>query len=193
MQKRLKDILKNIKSIVIISGISASGKTTLAHKIQSQTGYDVLSLDDYKVKWYEKYGFMNEFERKNLWNMAKYEFQADIIQSMRNGINIIVEYTFDKTWQEFFDLASQQYGYKTIVINCDSRKFDDIWKSRVSRDSDSSQRPICLTAKVYEKGKRYESNGKLCEEYKETKHKDYIQKKYSSLHGNYVFRDNEVK
>lgn len=49
--------------LIIISGISASGKSTLANKIKEENGLPVLSLDTYKVYVYEKYGFKNDKEK----------------------------------------------------------------------------------------------------------------------------------
>ena len=188
----MKDLFKNqVKTLFIVTGISASGKSTLGHKLGDMTGYEVLSLDDYKEKVYEYYGFKNDYERKILWNMAKLKFEADIVITMRSGRSIIIEYPFDQSWQEFFDYISKEYNYITSVISCDTRDFEDIWNSRVIRDSNYADRPKCLTASAYIKDKLYESNHKINDEYKEVKRQEYMNGKYTSIKGDYIYSDKE--
>lgn len=187
------NILLNLQStLIIINGMAASGKSTLANRISKKYKYILLSLDDYKMNLYEKYGFISELERKNLYNLAKGTFCADIISYMRKDYTLIIEYPFDKSWQKFFDYILKQYNYKSIVINCNSRNFEDIWASRVNRDSKSPER-MCLTASKYIKDKLYESNNKLNDTYKEVKRKDYKANKYNSIIGDIIISDNDLK
>lgn len=187
------DVLRNLKSsLIIVTGVSASGKSTLANKISEEYKYPLLSMDDYKIKSYEKYGFISEFERKNLWNLAKKMFCADIISYVRKRQTIIIEYPFDVSWQSFFDYITKQYKYKTIIINCNSRNFDDIWNSRLKRDLDYTNRSKCLTASKYIKDTLYEPNEKLNNNYKEIKKKEYENNKYTSIFGNIVISDREL-
>lgn len=187
------DVLRNLKSsLIIVTGVSASGKSTLANKISEEYKYPLLSMDDYKIKFYEKYGFISEFERKNLWNLAKKMFCTDIISYVRKRQTIIIEYPFDVSWQSFFDYITKQYKYKTVIINCNSRNFDDIWKSRLKRDLDYTNRSKCLTASRYIKDTLYESNEKLNNNYKEIKKKKYENNKYTSIFGNIVISDREL-
>lgn len=192
MQDKL--MLDNLESsLIIITGMAGSGKTTLANKIVEKYKYLLLSMDDYKVELYEKYGFINEVERKRLWNLAKETFCAEIIFYMRQRKTIIVEYPFDETWQDFFDLITKQYQYKSIVIKCDSREFDDIWTSRVKRDLESNKRPKCLTASKYIKDVLYESNNKLSDENREKKRRAYKENKYTSIKGDIIISDKDIK
>ena len=180
------------KTLIIISGISSSGKTTYAKKINELYNYEILSLDDYKEYYYEKYGFVSEIERKNLWNLAKKTYIAEIIANCRQNKTIIVEYPFDTSWQVVFYYIKNEYNYDIYIINCNSRNFDDIWNSREDRDSICIDRPKCLTASKYIKGVLYENNGKLNEEYKEKKRMEYINNKYTSLNGDYVISDSKI-
>lgn len=177
--------------MLIITGISASGKSTLAEKLGKKYYFNILSLDSYKVEIYEQYGFLNETERLLMRNLAICRFKADIIELARCNKAIIVEYPFDSSWQEFFDFISQQYNYRILVVNCNTRNFDEIWNSRVTRDSDFTVREKCLTASVYVKDKLYKSNSKLNAAYKEVKRKEYESGKYTSLQGHRVFTDKE--
>lgn len=188
-----KNILLNLESfLIIVTGMASSGKTTLANRISEEYKYPLLSMDDYKVELYEKYGFVSELERNNLRNLAKEVFCADIISYMRKNETIIIEYPFDISWQPFFDYIIEQYKYKSIVINCNSRDFDDIWNSRVKRDSECINRSKSLTASKYVKDIIYESNDKLNDDYKEIKRKEYKDNKYTSIIGNFIISDRDV-
>lgn len=193
---RYDSILKNeLDMVIIVTGISCSGKTTLAKKLGERYGYNVLSLDDYKVELYEKYGFLNETERCNLWDTARNLFCADIIKRCRGGETFIVEYPFDYTWREFFDYLKEQYETTLFVVNCNSRSFNDIWNSRVLRDGSLNDevRPLCLTASKYIKDSVYESNEKLNTNYKGKKHAEYMDGKYTCIVGDYVVSDDVLK
>lgn len=184
---------EQVKMLYIITGISASGKSTLARELSNTKGYPMYSLDDYKQKIYEYYGFRNDTERKILWNMAKHKYQTDIMMAMRKEGTLIVEYPFDSSWQEFFAYISEEYNYMTTVVNCNTRDFEDIWNARVKRDSNDRERPKCLTASSYIKGVLYESNHKINEEYKKKKEQEYKDGKYTCIKGDYVFSDKEFK
>lgn len=184
-------LCKKKRLLLIITGIAASGKSTLAEKLGKKYNFSVLSFDSYKIKVYEQYGFLNETERLLMRDLAICRFKATIIELARYSKPIIVEYPFDSSWQEFFDFISQQYNYNNIVINCNTRDFNEIWNSRVTRDSDFTTREKCLTASVYVKDKLYKSNDKLNAAYKEIKRKEYESGKYTSLQGHCVFTDKE--
>lgn len=186
--------LKNLcgeKTLIIVTGISASGKTTLATKLKEKLKFKYFALDTYKTMMYEQYGFYNETERSILWNLSKNLFELDILKEMRKGKNLILDYPFDKSWNSFFESVSKTYDYTIIVINCNTRCFDDIWESRVSRDS-SNKREKCLTAQAYIKNRLYESNNKLNDEYREIKRQEYINEKYTQIKGDKILTDLEV-
>lgn len=185
------------KYLIIFTGMSATGKTTLAKNVKdtlkSKTkGVRYFALDNYKQMLYESYGFYNELERKVLWNLAKHMFQIDIIKEMRKSNILIIDYAFDESWNTYFNSVAQTYGYKRVVVNFNTRTFEDIWQSRVERDS-SNERPRCLTASAYVIGEVYKSNNKLNSEYKEIKRKEYEVGKYTRIMGDIVYSDKEFK
>lgn len=149
-----------------MTGIPGSGKTEYVRELFIEKPLHVLSVDTYKVEFYEKYGFLSEEERVNLNNLAKCKFKAELIELMRTGDAIVVEYPFDSSWQEFFSIVSEQYGYKTIIVKFDKTDFEEIWNRRVARDSimDNDIRPICLQASKFIKGKLFEPDDSLTEE-----------------------------
>lgn len=189
---RSQEINWSDSALYIVSGISGSGKTTLAKKMQEKLKCEIFSLDTYKEQVYEEYGFKNDIERMILWNMAKNEFQAETITLARTKKSVIVEYPFDVSWQKFFNYLSETYNYTLVIVNCTKRSFDDIWKSRIERDSNKELRPLCLTAKAYIRNELYENNCKINDNYKVNKALEYMMGKYTSLDGDYVITDFEM-
>lgn len=175
--------------LIIVTGISSSGKTTLGNKIRNETKLNLLSLDKYKVEAYEKYGFKNNEEKQILREMAICKLKSEMILLMREGKSLIIEYPFDITWQIFFDYIVKEYNYKTVIINCNLRSFEDIWNSRAIRDNNFEVRPKCLTAKAYIKNQLYESSDKINDNYKKIKYQEYINGKYTSLKGDYILNE----
>lgn len=180
------------KPLIIISGIAGSGKSTLSIYLQDILGGKILSVDNYKQQIYDKYGFKNNYERDNLDTIAKGIFKSDLIKYARKEMDIIVEYPFNRSWQEFFNTIKQVYGYTTIIINCNTRNFDNIWKSRVERDTNFSIRPKCLTAKAYIKNELFEFANELNNKSMKQERKFYENNKYTSLDGDYIFTDTEI-
>lgn len=182
----------NKNTLIIFTGMSATGKTTLAGMLKEKyTNIKYLALDDFKESVYEQYGFCNDSERKVLWNLAKQMFQIALTKEMRESNIIIVDYAFDKSWNEFFENMSKTYRYKRVVVNFNTRDFESVWESRVNRD-ESSERPKCLTASAYIKDKLYVSNGKINDEYKEVKRKEYEEGKYTNIEGDIVISDKKL-
>lgn len=171
--------------------MSASGKTTLAKKIGKKHNLKVLSVDNYKVELYTKYGFINETEKNILNNAAKQIFIADMFKMARTGKNFIAEYPFDCQWQETFDLMCTQYAYKLIVINCNSTDFETIWKRRMNRDVYlRDERHKSLVANKYISEQEWEfANNKFDFKSKQKHEQDYNEGKYHKLQGDVNFTD----
>lgn len=160
--------LKKTKTLVVITGISGTGKTTLASEMSKFLDVEMLSFDDFKVQQYETYGFTNEQERLKLWNDAKMEFLRALKLRMFTGATVIVEFPFNTTWQEDFDILRRQYQYELVILNCNTRDFDDIWKKKVERDTNPDTRRDCLGADAYVKGR-------LCTK-RDAHNKEYVER-----------------
>lgn len=177
------------KYLIVVTGISGSGKTTLAQKLEAVSGFHYLALDDFKVKVYERYGFLTEEERILLRKMAVCEFSAEILQSARSNESLIIDYPFSQEWQSLFDYVRQQYDYRIVVVNCNTRNFEDIWADRIARDSDFSVREKSLTAAKYVRDELYVPDGHNTNSYKKIKQEQYENNKYCRIVGDVAFTD----
>lgn len=186
------------KCLIVVTGISSSGKSTLSRKLRDKLNdklfVDLFSVDNFKEEIYEEIGFRNEIERQVLKTYALSKFKTSIICSMRKNVDVvIIEYVFDLSWQEFFNSVCDIYGYTLVIINCISRSFEDIWESKVKRDSNFNVRPKCLTAGAYIKDKLFVPKADLySDEYKEIHRVEYNTNLYTSLEGDYIINDNEA-
>lgn len=180
-------------TLYIITGISGSGKTTLGKYAAKELGVRLFSVDDYKVKYYHRYGFKTDTERLIVRKLAVVQFCKDIYNCCYKGHDLIVDYPFTQDWQEFFDLLKQTMGYFLFVINCNTLDFDTIWYRRIDRNS-GSKRDISLMSRVYINKHSYVLNQlKVTPEYRELKRQEYLGEKYTSLLGDKIYTDIELK
>ena len=149
MSEKLEQLkLTGAKELVVISGVSGCGKTTLAKKLAMKYHIHILSLDACKAELGIKFGFLTEFEKKIFNDAAKENFKLQCITQIRTQESIIVEYPFSQDWQSFFSECARSYGYKLIVINLVAENFDSIYKIRMERDK-QSYRPKVLLSDVW--------------------------------------------
>lgn len=184
------------KTLYIITGMQGTGKTILANILSDALNPiispTVMSLNDYKIHQYNKYGFTDEYEKGILNNTCEYAFQADVIKKMRKGKTIIVEYSFDKHWNTFFDNEASKYRYRRIVINCNTMFFEKIWWCITTRDLNSDRQDTPLNAEVYLKGKLYIPNKNIGNN-KELMNKQYTSGVYTSIDGDFTLTDELLK
>lgn len=149
MSEKLEQLkLTGAKELVVISGISGCGKTTLAKKLAAKHKIYVLSVDDCKAELGTQYGFLTDFEKKIFNNTAEEHFKLQCITQMRTQESVIVEYPFSSDWQAFFTECARSYGYRLIVINLVSKDFERVYNARVERDK-QTYRPKVLLCDVW--------------------------------------------
>lgn len=134
------------KNLILITGLPASGKTTIAKKLSSDLGWCYLGKDEFKIKYYEKYGFNNLQERKILDNKSEYDLYTELTTLLDQGENVI----FDKWISGNFTLLEliarpRNINVITIYLDCDVK----IAVKRFNDRIDSNSRPICLSVDKY--------------------------------------------
>lgn len=136
--------LTGVKELVVISGISGCGKTTLAKKLAARHNIYLLSVDVCKAELGTQYGFLTDFEKKIFNNTAEEHFKLQCITQMRTQESVIVEYPFSSDWQAFFTECAKSYGYRLIVINLVSKDFKRVYNARVERDKQTDRPKVLL-------------------------------------------------
>lgn len=161
----IRGIIKKDLALIVLCGMSGTGKTTFAKLVMGKL-QDVkyFAIDDYKDKFYKKYGFCNKEERLIIRDLAIAEFKVDVMKEVNKGeCSVIIDYPFEKEWQPFFDFLTKKKSsqYKLIIVNfgvptssdeCNEilKRFDGIWKRRVERDLFiGERRSASLVSKSY--------------------------------------------
>ncbi len=177
-----------MKKLIIISGISGTGKTTLAKKMYRKIENSTLiSLDSLKEDIYDIMGFKDKKQKKSLSSLCKKVYKTLIEKSMqRNDEVLIVEYPFKKKWIKFFEKMVNKYNYQVYTIHLFAKDFDTIWNRLKIRENSIERHPshylqtYCLKNK--EKYKPY-----FGYEYKTLK------KEYDNLISNCIHLGKEIK
>lgn len=134
------------KNLILITGLPASGKTTIAKKLSSDLGWCYLGKDEFKIKYYEKYGFNNLQERKILDNKSEYDLYTELTILLNQGENVIFDKWISGNFTQLELIARpRNINVITIYLDCDVK----IAVKRFNDRIDSNSRPICLSVDKY--------------------------------------------
>jgi len=127
------------KTLVVMRGVSGSGKSTAARKIASERGGVILSTDDF----FEKDG-RYQFDPKMLPTYHAMN-QSRAEEAMRKGISpIIIDNTNTQAWEmKPYVEAGMRHGYKVEIVEPGSAgfpevDFDEIMRRQKSRGGGKS-------------------------------------------------------
>lgn len=170
-----------MSKLIIITGISGSGKSTISKVIYNHYKKSTLiSMDILKENIYELVGFYNYNQKQNLKKIVYNTFLKLLEECMnRNDENIIIEYPFNKTWENDFKSLLKKYDYNAITIRVKSISYDTIYERLNIRNNGSNRHPSHSLINYNPKMKDiYKSTNEL--KYDELK-EDYESNKYTSL------------
>lgn len=156
-----------MNKLIIVTGISGSGKTTISKYIYNHyKNSTIISMDILKENIYDLIGFDSYEEKQDLKNIVYNTFIRLLTECMkRKDENIIIEYPFNKKWEQIF---------KELV-----KDYDTIFQRLNERNNSSKRHPSHSLTKYNLKEKdKYKSTNKL--DYQELKH-DYEDNKYTSI------------
>ena len=104
------------KYVIFVSGLLASGKTTLSEHLSKELGVLLINKDYVKEILCDTIGFTNRDENLKL-STATHEIMRHIAKnSMKIGLPIILESNFNPGDARHFEVEVQKYGYKSITI-----------------------------------------------------------------------------
>ena len=121
MMTNTNGIKENSKYLILVMGLPASGKTTIAKRLANEFGLHYIGKDEYKIKMYEEYGFSSTEEKKALDDRSEELMYSDLC-SLMGRENIVV---FDKWICKDFsriDSITKLFNVKVIAIylTCDA-------------------------------------------------------------------------
>lgn len=108
--------------IILIAGISASGKTTYARHIAEKLHTPFICKDAIKEKLYDVLQFETEnHENSRLYGAASYSVFFHIAeQLMKADASFVMESNFTLYSAEIFSPLVQTYGYRTLTVLFDA-------------------------------------------------------------------------
>lgn len=132
-----------MKKLIIISGISGVGKSTLARKMhQKIENSTLISLDFLAENIYDIMGFKNKEQKKSLQLLYKKVYKMLVEEAMkRSDEAVIVEYPFKKEWIKFFEKMIDKYDYQVYTIHLFAKDFDTIWERLKIRENSKERHP----------------------------------------------------
>ena len=170
-----------MNKLIIITGISGSGKTTIASNIYNYYKKStIISMDTLKENIYDLVGFNNYEEKQKLKDIVYDTFIKILKECMkRQDENIIIEYPFNKKWENIFRELVSKYNYDAITIKVKGKDYDTIFKRLDTRNNSTRRHPShSLTNYNLKEKDKYKSSNEL--DYNELKI-DYYNDKYTSI------------
>lgn len=139
-----------MKTFIIVTGISGSGKSTIAKKLYlCLDNSTLLSLDTLKENICDMIGFYNIEQKDKLKNLVYDIYKGLINHCMERGDEIlIVEHPFNNSWIPFFNESIEKYKYKVITINIKNNDFNIIF-NRIDERIKNNNRHISHSQKIY--------------------------------------------
>jgi len=131
-----------MNKLIIITGISGTGKSTLAKKLYNKIeNSTLLSFDILTENIYDIVGFKNKTEKKSLKQLNTNIYKSLIEECMKRKDEIIIlEKPFKIEWKDYLDQISKKYKYKILTINLFTNDFNKLFDNLLKREMSKAER-----------------------------------------------------
>ena len=139
------DYLDNKKKyLILVTGLPASGKTTIATHLAEILGWRYVGMDQYKIELYEKYGFSSAEEKKKLGKKSEELMYSELYALLQQGNNVVLDKWICKDYSKI-DVMAKSLGVEVVVIylNCEA----DVAVVRYNSRIEKGERHIGLSLK----------------------------------------------
>lgn len=170
-----------MKKIIIVTGVSGIGKTTISSYLYNHYKESTLiSMDQLKESIYPLIGYKSKQEKNQLKDIV-YSLFSSILEECMNREDeiIIVEYPFSQKWKIVFENLIKKYSYRAITINVKTNDYEEVFDI-VDKRNNSNQRNIIHSIDNYNPHKKSEYRSKNEINYNSWK-EDYLSNKYTSI------------
>ena len=143
---------------ILVTGIPAAGKTTMAKYLSEQLSIPVVSKDKIKELLFDDVGFKSREEKVKLGiaSMSIMYYMAE--QFMKNNLPFILENNFESISKEKLDEILTEYSYKAITLTL-TGDYKKIYARFIERDKSEERHRGHVVNDCYpemEAGKKYE-------------------------------------
>jgi len=137
--------LKNLRTIIIVTGGPGTGKSYAAAKIRENIGgLKVLSYDKLKEKNWDIFGFDNKVQKEAVNKFGLEEFYLYVRKAMWNSEKILLEYPFYQYHKPRLEELVKEYHYHAVTVYLYG-DWKTVYKRSINRDQDGSRHPGHLT------------------------------------------------
>lgn len=122
------------KIMILVSGMAATGKTTIATKISKELRLPLVCYDNIATKTKE---IMNKdcenTDLKHLLSNIPYElFWFNLEEILKTSSSVIADYIFSEQCNDILSRFAEKYGYKIISVHCDA-KYETAYERYIER------------------------------------------------------------
>lgn len=176
-------MFKKDSELIVVTGAMGSGKHEVADKLKTQYGLEVIDFNTIFEELSNSYGYIGYDEKKLVKKAAEEVFKLKILNYGRSGKSVILVHSFTKKWQKFLNYICKGYDYELKVVDCVSKKFDEIIETFIEKYDDT-----CFTAECYLNDETLECTLNTKKELKRLR-----KAKYNSIVGVNNYTDTDIK
>lgn len=129
-----------MKACILVMGVPASGKSTVARALSERLGIPVFSKDDMKETLYDTIGFRSRAEKVALGNAAMELLYDTARRMMARGLPLILENNFENASRPGLEALLRGSGYTPIAVRL-TGEWDAIYERFVERDRSGLRHP----------------------------------------------------
>ena len=122
-----------MKTCILITGIPASGKSTLSRQLGQRLNLPVISKDDIKERLFDDIGFASRAEKVQLGVTAMHLMYDMAHRLMQCGQTFLLENNFENASRAELDALLREYGYQALTITL-TGDYRVIYQRFVERD-----------------------------------------------------------
>lgn len=126
-------------TLLLLAGFPGTGKSYLAKQLTDRFPHlEVLSPDDIKEEFWDRYGFENLAEKEEVIQKSWNEYYIRMEQKFMENISIISDYPFSEKQRSKLDQLTRDYGYYVITIRLIG-DLDVLYERQKQRDLDDTR------------------------------------------------------
>lgn len=127
------------KILVLLAGYPGTGKSYFSNIIQNYYKFfKVISPDEIKEEYWDKYGFNNLEEKEKLVKESWNEYYKRLERYLKNNESVISDYPFSNKQKKYLEALVEKYNYKAVTVRM-MADIDKLYERQKLRDLSSDR------------------------------------------------------